>query len=188
MRIVAGTHKNRTIVTPKGLETRPTSERLREALFNICQTYIADARFLDLFAGSGAMGMEALSRGASQATFIDDSKESIKCIKMNVEKLQMQDHARILIGDVFLMMEKLVKLGNQFDIIYADPPYSKGEPNSYSQRVLDFIENSPLLAPSGVLFLEESSAFPPQGEGLSTLVLKSSRQLGRSVLQQYQKQ
>lgn len=185
MRIVAGTHRNRTIVSPKGLKTRPTSERLRETLFNICQSYIVEARFLDLFAGSGAMGLEALSRGAANAVFVDKSKDSIRCIQQNLENLQLQDRARILCGDVFLMLQKLNREEEHFDIIYVDPPYTTASGPSISSEVLKMIDQSSVLVPSGILFFEESRAYPPNPKDLSRLTLVSSREIGNSILQQY---
>src|SRR5436305_1632219 len=101
MRIIAGTFKNRRLIAPKGDATRPTTEQLRESLFNICQHYLEGAHFLDLFAGSGAMGLEALSRGASYATFVDNNKESVGYIHANVEALKVGGHSKVICGDVF---------------------------------------------------------------------------------------
>src|SRR5262249_40855980 len=111
MRIISGIYKNRILASPKGLTTRPTSEKLRGALFNICQSYVEGAVFLDLFAGSGAMGIEALSRGAASSTFIDDDRESIRCIKANLESFHIQAQAHVLKGDVFESVDKLIKQG-----------------------------------------------------------------------------
>ena len=127
MHIIGGIYRNRTLIAPKGQEVRPTSSRLREALFNICQSYIQDALFLDLFAGSGAMGFEAISRGAKKATLIDLSKDSIRCIEANAASLNVEEQVQILQGDVFKWIERLQKQGVQFDIIYADPPYQIGK-------------------------------------------------------------
>lgn len=192
MHIISGIHKNKQIIAPKGDATRPTSNKLRETLFNICQGYIEEAEFLDLFAGSGAMGLEALSRGANKATFIDNSKDSIRCIKANLEKLKMEDCSRVLYGDVFQQIKKLAELGYQYDIIYADPPYDttskeEGKEIANSARVLKMVDESVVLKPLGVLFIEDSRDSKPATEGLRTLIFKSSRQMGRSVLQQYQK-
>src|ERR1700722_2602828 len=145
MQIYSGLHKGRVIQSPKGLKTRPTSGRLREALFNICQGEVEGTRFLDLFAGSGAMGMEALSRGAQSSTFVDNSKESIRCIQANIHMVKAEKHAEIIYGDVFDILGKLAKRGRSFELIYADPPYdqmSKGEEGlSYSGKVLMLIDH-----------------------------------------------
>lgn len=190
MRIIAGLYKNRPIAAPKGLETRPTSGRLRESLFNICQADIAGARFLDLFAGSGAMGFEALSRGGEQAVFIDSSRECQRCIVNNGEKLGVTKQIQVICGDVFDQLPKLAKRGVVFDIIYVDPPYiDKGEAErALSARVLDFIdENSSLLSLGGHLFLEDAHGAL---EGVAEksyrhLIFKSTRRMGRSELHHF---
>lgn len=190
MHIFAGLHKGRKIQTPKGLKTRPTSGRLRESLFNICQGY-DQPRFLDLFAGSGAMGLEALSRGAQWVTFIDNSRESIRCIKANVHSMGLENASEVLYGDVFELIIKLYEKGKVFDIIYADPPYEQmskenGENLSLSTRILMMIDGMKgLLAPGGSLFLEDASNALPLINELDTLILKNKRQMGRSALQQY---
>jgi 16S rRNA (guanine966-N2)-methyltransferase len=191
MRIISGLYKNRTIDSPKGLLTRPTSERLRGALFNICQTFIEGAEFLDLFAGSGAMGLEALSRGAQRATFLDSNREALRSIKKNVEQFHCADKAVILNGDVFIWLEKLNKQNFQYDIIYADPPYDmkiewQGNPMSFSDCVMKIVDESHLLKKGGVLFVEDSASSHSPTHELKTLQLKDSRRIGHSVLHQYQ--
>lgn len=188
MRIVAGSHKNCKILSPKGMQTRPTSERLRETLFNICQNYIEGAHFLDLFAGSGAMGLEALSRGAAAVTFIDSHSESTKIIRQNLQAMNFQQSARVIEGDVFVQLKRLHTHEKPFDIIYADPPYStykEGEP--YSLRVLKALDRCNILAPGGYLFVEEASTEKIlEEENFENLCLKSIRKAGRSQLLQYQ--
>jgi 16S rRNA (guanine966-N2)-methyltransferase len=194
MQIYSGLHKGRILQTPKGLKTRPTSGRLREALFNICQGEVEGTHFLDLFAGSGAMGIEALSRGALSATFVDNSKESIRCIQANMRMINAEKHSEILYGDVFDLLSKLAKRGSSFELIYADPPYdqiAKGEEAlSYSGKVLLLIDKliddgHSILVTGGSLFLEDAAeALPPKQE-LKHLTLNSSRRMGRSALQHY---
>lgn len=190
LHIFAGTHKHHKIVSPEGPQTRPTSGRLRETVFNICQMYVQGADFLDLFAGSGAMGLEALSREAAKATFIDGHKECIKCIQKNVQRMKFERCAQVWHGDVFVMIEKLIKQERQFDIIFADPPYetwttNSGDKTTYSQHLLTIIDQSSILKPDGVLFIEESRAAPPNPEGLQNLILHRSRDMGRTTLQEY---
>lgn len=190
MHIIAGKYKNKILKAPKGDLTRPTSGNLRETLFNICQAYVEDALFLDLFAGSGAMGLEALSRGASSATFIDNSREAIRCITHNVEHLHAGQHTQIIYGNVFHQIEKLASLRRSYNIIYADPPYDsktkwKGEELSFSGCVVKMIDQMGLLSPGGILFIEDSARSLPCSEGLENLVLKNSRRMGRAALQQY---
>lgn len=183
MRIIAGSHKNKQIVTPKGLATRPTSGKLRGSLFNICQGYIKEARFLDLFAGSGAIGLEALSRGALSATFIDNSKEAIHCIKKNLAQMNFENSSTVLFGDVFSILEKLGKLEKRFDIIYADPPYREG----FGLRVLKAVDNGELLMPSGDLFIEEEDLKSIHNDELKTLKHVSTRPMGRAMLHHYRR-
>ncbi len=181
MRIVAGEFKNRTIKVPKGLNVRPTTSRLREAVFNICQTYIEDCRFLDLYAGSGAMGFEALSRGAGHVTFVDNSKESYQCILDNIKTLDVKTRARALYGDVLKLSQEFNRLGERFDIIYIDPPYHLENGN-----ILELINNSTLLNDNGVLFLESSSD-KIDSHQLSNLSLKKERRFSKTLLQEFRK-
>lgn len=186
MHIIGGTYKNRQIVTPKGLQTRPTSARLRGSLFNICQQEVEGSDFLDLFAGSGAMGLEALSRGARFSTFVDASRESLACIQRNLKDLAVQAKAQALQGDVFFWIEKLAKQGRQFDLIYADPPYEAMLNSTlYSVQVLLAIDQGSLLKRGGMLFIEEGRDISPETYALKTLHLKSSRRMGRSNLLQF---
>ncbi len=161
--ISGGLYKSRKLVAPKGDATRPTSSRLRQAVFNIIRNEVEESSFLDLFAGSGAMGLEALSLGACRSVFIDNSKESIRCIQTNVETLKVENRAQIIYGDVFVELTKLIKRGASFDIIFADPPYAlMGKDGncikpSLSLAVLDLVlANQNILAKGGSLLLEDS--------------------------------
>lgn len=192
MQIIGGIHRSRRLIAPKGLQTRPTSSQLREALFNICQSYIQDARFLDLFAGSGAMGIEALSRGARHVTFVDNHREAIQCIRTNLENLELTKQATVLSGNVFTLIERLQKQGQQFEVIYADPPYETtgifaGEEQNYSEQLLRLIDNSTLLTEKGMLFIEEANDISMTPFPLQTLQHVNTRRMGRSTLQQYRK-
>lgn len=192
MHIIAGLLKNKTVHTPKGQETRPTSGRLRESLFNICQHYIAEAAFLDLFAGSGAIGLEAISRGARSAIFVDSSRESIRCILQNIRDFRIENQTKAICGDVFSVIKKLAREKASFDIIYADPPYDAQWKTTdgtipYSRLILAIVDEEPLLRPSGSLFIEDSTDFDPLAAPLKTLIHKSSRKMGRSTLHHYQK-
>lgn len=195
MHIFSGIHKNRSLESPKGLCTRPTSGRLREALFNICQHHIEGCHFLDLFAGSGAMGLEALSRGAKHATLIDNNRESIRCIQANVRTLKEEAHADIIYGDVFDMLPKLSKQGRQYDIIYVDPPYENMSQTAegalfHSARILkildDYLQNNiHLLSSEGIVFIEESGHVSLENIHLSSLNLKNTRRVGYASLHFY---
>ncbi|CAF24583.1 unnamed protein product [Candidatus Protochlamydia amoebophila UWE25] len=188
MYIITGLYRHKRLVTPKDDLTRPTASRLREALFNICQNFIEEAAFLDLFAGSGAIGFEALSRGAKSATFIDSSKEALKCQQKNASLLGVEQQCQLLYGEVFTLLEYLKKQQKRFNIIFADPPYAKqvyaNEP-SYSEKIIRCIDTSDLLAEKGTLFIEEDSRFSPQLNDLKKLQLINSRKIGHSSLQRY---
>ena len=182
LQIIGGTLKRKKLKSPTGLTTRPTSSRLREALFNICQSEIEGARFLDLFAGSGSMGIEALSRGAKMALFVDHDRASIQCIRSNLKDLGLIESSRVVMGDVIAMLPKL----GSFDLIYVDPPYiEKNEDVLYSAEVLKHIDKSQLLSPNGMLFIEDSKMWDPDLANLENLELVSSRKIGRSMLHQF---
>ena len=186
MYIISGQYRNRKLMTPKGIKTRPTASHLREALFNICQAYIENAHFLDLFAGSGAIGLEALSRGAKSTTFIENQRDAIHCIKQNIDLLHVQEQCTLLPGDVFRMLNKLQQQKQQFDIIFADPPYrSLSQSHSTSESIIRWIDENALLAPNGILFIEEAFEHQPQIHDLKTLKFKNSRRVSSAALQQY---
>ncbi|KAF3362635.1 putative rRNA methyltransferase YlbH [Chlamydiales bacterium STE3] len=183
MQIISGKCRGRKIQAPKGAATRPTSSRLREALFNIVQHYIEEATFLDLYAGSGAMGLEALSRGADQVTFIDNSREAISCIQANAKALQLESRTNILKGDIFRLLDQLAPRA-PFDIVFADAPYTQEK--APSLFLLQFFDKTPLLKTDGMLFIEDVLPKHPI-EKLQTIRLISERHAGPSFLHQYQK-
>jgi 16S rRNA (guanine(966)-N(2))-methyltransferase RsmD len=125
VRVIAGTYGGRTLKAPPGDATRPTSDRVREALFSILGVRIADARVLDLFAGSGALGIEALSRGALSATFVDDAPSAIKAIKANLAGLRIT--ASVQRADALRFLAHASRSGAQYDLIFLDPPYRQAE-------------------------------------------------------------
>lgn len=181
MHIIGGIHRKRKLKSPKTEATRPTSSLLRETLFNICQWEIGDASFLDLFAGAGAVGLEALSRGAKKATFVDHDRQSAKIIEENIQLLEETERAELLCQDVFQALSLFEKRGARFDIIFADPPYGKG----LSDELLMFIERRSLLNQGGSLFLEDELPKNHQEPVLSKLTLKSQRKVGRASLRHY---
>ena len=121
MRVIAGTYKGRRLQTPGGLETRPTSDRVREALFSILGDRVQDARVLDLFAGSGALGIEALSRGAAQATFVDNAAPRRAGIGANLEALGAD--AEVVRAEVRRFLGGASRSARQYDLVFLDPPY-----------------------------------------------------------------
>ena len=178
LRIIAGTYKSRILKTPKIASTRPTQGMLREAIFNICQNEVADARFLDLFAGSGAMGLEALSRGASHCTFVEQNRQALTCIKQNIATLGVAPQTKIIPTDVARALELLAR--QQFDLIYIDPPYD---------TIFDLAPVAPLLSANGILFLEERHNPKKKHEPaeLPGLRLRDARRFGIAILSTYLK-
>lgn len=170
--IIGGKHKRRKLAAPKSQSVRPTASQLRETVFNICQHQIEGARFLDLFAGSGAMGLEALSRGAAHATFVDMGRPALQTLKQNIATLQEEAHTTVMAGDVLTL---LPRLEGPFELIYVDPPYGKG----LSAEVLKQLDTLDLLAEGGRLFFEDTPfEIPP----LTHLTLKDERKVGRATL------
>lgn len=176
MRITGGRFKNQTLKSPKGDQTRPTSERLRETIFNIVQSFIEGKTFLDLYAGSGAVGFEAISRGASFATFIEKDRNALHTLQENVKKLKLEGCTKVLSGDVLTLLKRLK--GHFFDFIFIDPPYEKG----FQEKTLDLIDECGLLAKEGLIFVEESVknelAFPKY----SSFQLRKKRKVGNTFL------
>jgi 16S rRNA (guanine966-N2)-methyltransferase len=173
LRLIAGKFKGRVLKTPKTSKTRPTQGMLREAVFNICQNEIENACFLDLFAGSGAMAFEALSRGASHVTLVEKDAAAIACIKENAALLHVA--VQLLPFPMQRAVQVLVKEGAKFDLIYVDPPYD-------TELELDFL--APLLASGGRVFVEERRD-PKRETPLcksSLLHLKETRKFGIALL------
>jgi 16S rRNA (guanine966-N2)-methyltransferase len=125
MRVISGTYGGRTLKAPAGANTRPTSDRVREALFSILGARTHDARVLDLFAGSGALGLEALSRGARGVTFVDDAAPAIKAIQGNLQALCA--HAEVRKQDALRFLSHASQRAAQYDLIFLDPPYRQAE-------------------------------------------------------------
>lgn len=123
MRIIAGEMRGRTLYAPAGMDTRPTQDKVRESIFNILRFDVPDARVLDLFAGSGALALEAVSRGAQSAVAVDFSRAAIDCIRRNVQAARAEDRVRILPMDYRRAIDQLASRGERFDLVFLDPPY-----------------------------------------------------------------
>ena len=149
MRIITGSARGCRLKAPTGEETRPTSDRAREALFSMLGSRVPDAEVLDLFAGTGALALEALSRGARHAVLIDRATYAV--LAENACRTKLAAHAEIRRGDVFGQMAALVRARRTFDLIFADPPYAAGD----GARVLGAVE--PLLGTDGLFVLEQSA-------------------------------
>jgi len=123
MRIIAGKWRGRRLVTPPGLDLRPTQDRVREALFSRLGDWVDGAEVVDLYAGSGAFGLEALSRGASHVTFVESSRAALKILKQNISNLEATDCTSVIAGDVFEYLDRSCDDGNLVSLLFADPPY-----------------------------------------------------------------
>ena len=167
MRVVGGRYKGRVIKSmPKREDTkllRPTTERVKESVFSILNNYLEGTKFLDLFAGTGAVGIEALSRGVSKVVFVESDKRFCKLIRENLRRLGIpEERYEVICLDYIDALKKLARRGEVFDFIYADPPYEKG----YYTRVVNMIRRLGLLDRDGLLILEEpkKSPFIPEDE------------------------
>lgn len=153
LRVISGTARSIKLITPEGTQTRPTTDRIKETLFSMINFDIPGAVFLDLFSGSGAMGIEALSRGAKKAVFIDNHREALACIQQNLSKTQLLDKGTIIQGDVLQKLQSLAGEGGKFDIIFMDPPYKSDLIN----QTLSAIKENNLLNDQGFVIVEHSS-------------------------------
>ncbi|MBO4651867.1 MAG: 16S rRNA (guanine(966)-N(2))-methyltransferase RsmD [Lachnospiraceae bacterium] len=126
MRVIAGSARRLLLKTPAGMNTRPTTDRIKETLFNMLQPQLQGKEFLDLFAGSGGIGIEALSRGARHACFADSSREAITCIKDNLAHTKFTDRATVYAMDAGAALARMSAEKRKFDIVFLDPPYGKG--------------------------------------------------------------
>jgi len=164
MRVIAGTYKSRILKSLKGLALRPTSDRLRETLFNVLAPHISGSRFVDLFAGTGAIGIEALSRGAAEAVFLENHAPAVTLIKKNLESLGITKSATVLAADALRGLAKLAaRKSPGYNIIFLDPPYAAAA--DYS-RVLEFLGTADLLAPGGLVAAEHRRSFDlPEAAG-----------------------
>ncbi|MGF6905539.1 16S rRNA (guanine(966)-N(2))-methyltransferase RsmD [Fusobacterium sp. PH5-44] len=150
MRIIAGESKNRVIKTKKGNSTRPTLSNVREALFSMIAPEVSDARFLDLFSGSGIIALEALSRGAQKAIMIEKDNEAIKIIIENINSLGYENKSRAYKNDVLSALNILGRKEEKFDIIFMDPPYDM----KICTKILESIEKNQLLDNDGIIICE----------------------------------
>lgn len=149
MRVIAGSARSLKLMTPEGQDTRPTTDRIKETLFNILQFELYDAAFLDLFAGSGAIGIEALSRGAKEACFVDSGSEAESCIKENLKHTKLEDKATVYKQDVFVALTRM-EYQKKFDFVFMDPPYHK----ELEQRVLEYLTTSSIIDDQSTIIFE----------------------------------
>jgi 16S rRNA (guanine(966)-N(2))-methyltransferase RsmD len=171
MRVIAGKYRSRTLRSLRGQAMRPTSDRLRETLFDVLGPAVAGAVFVDLYAGTGAVGIEALSRGARTVVFAENHRPAVELIRANLRALGIESGAEVLAADALRGLRRLASRGLVADFIFADPPYA--DLRAYGE-VLDWLGGNDLLAADGVLILEHAARHSlPNGCGR----LKKSRTL-----------
>ncbi len=157
MRVIAGKARRLPLAAPSGKDTRPTTDRIKETLFNIIQDEVPGCSFLDLFSGSGGIGIEALSRGAKEAVFVEFGREALRCIRANLEKTRLKDQALVLSMEVSSAVSRLGRQGRVFDIVYADPPYQKG----WEQKTLMLLAQHSIVKQGALVIVESSLLTPP---------------------------
>ncbi|MGN8885799.1 16S rRNA (guanine(966)-N(2))-methyltransferase RsmD [Blautia sp. HCP28S3_G10] len=149
MRVIAGKARRLPLKTVPGTDTRPTTDRIKETLFNILQPEIADCRFLDLFSGSGGIGIEALSRGADSAVFVEKNPKACKCIRENLSFTKLAEHGKLLNMDILQALRTL-EGEEAFDCIFMDPPYN----HDLEKQVLEYLSKSSLADESTLIIIE----------------------------------
>ena len=167
IRIISGKLKRKKLNTLPGKHTRPTSDRLRESVFNILNQYPAPNIVIDLFAGTGALGFEAMSRGAGFAYFVDNSPNAIDLIKKNARLLALEDHIKTLKWDISKNLNCLNNIRQPADLVFLDPPYDRG----LTCSTLEFLRQSQALAPDALVVVEHSLSEPMALDKLSYQLL-----------------
>ncbi len=180
MRVISGTCRGKKLSAPPGITTRPTSDRVKEALFSILTSRIdfADVRVLDICAGTGSLGIEALSRGAGSCCFIENDKSVKSTLEKNLMATRFQERSVILNMDAVKALQSIADRGQSFDLAFFDPPYDSG----LYQRVLDSLDSSALLTP-GFILVAECSVRSPLLESYGRLRRIDRRVYGETALE-----
>ena len=163
MRVIAGSARRTQLKTLEGMDTRPTTDRIKETLFNMIAPYLYDSIFLDLFAGSGAIGIEALSRGASFAAFNDMSRDAVKVIRANIEKLGFEQKSVVMNVDFAQAIRSLS--ARRFDIVFLDPPYRSG----LMEKALRELSSAGILNDGAMVIAEHDAHIAPVDTGALVL-------------------
>ena len=157
MRVIAGTYRSRQLAAPRGMKTRPTSDRLRETLFNILAPRLEGCRFVDLYAGTGAVGIEAISRGASHVWFAENAEPALASLRQNLTTLKIGRVFTLEDRGVGAMLQRLNKLSEPVDIVFLDPPYEAEEEYAGTLNFFGSVRGREILAPDAVVVAEHSS-------------------------------
>lgn len=177
MRVLAGTLKGQRLTTPAGRTTRPTADQVRIACLDTLMPFLAAGPFLDLFAGAGGVGIEALSRGAPSATFVERDGAALRALRDNVERLGLGARARVERGDAARAVEALAAGGERFAVVFLDPPYdsSRGAP------ALEAVADGRILAAGAVVVMQHGTKAPPPAAP-GVLTLWKARRFGETTL------
>jgi 16S rRNA (guanine(966)-N(2))-methyltransferase RsmD len=181
MRVIAGKYKSRRLEAPPGMQTRPTSDRLRETLFNVVSPRIDDSVWLDIFAGSGAIGIEALSRGARSVYFVESGNAAVRTIRKNLHTLQIEEGFEVIEREADVALRMLDSQAVSCNFVFLDPPYRKM--GDY-EEVLGFLSQSRLLSPASQVIAEHDKHFDP-GDRFGALVRYRTLRQGDAVLSFY---
>lgn len=157
MRVIAGTFRSRQLVAPRGMQTRPTSDRLRETLFNIIAPRLEGSRFVDLYAGTGAVGIEALSRGASHVWFAENSEPALASLRQNLSALRVTRGFTVEDRGAGAMLQRLSKLTPPVDLVFLDPPYEAEDEYSGTLNFFGSVRGRAILSPQALVIAEHSS-------------------------------
>ncbi len=177
MRIGGGEYRNQRLAGPRGAAIRPLRDRVRLALFDTVRELVPGAQFLDLFAGTGAVGLEALSRGAAHAVFVDGSAQAVRLIRENIDRLGCASRAAVVEGDIFTSLRSLVRRGKAFDLVFIGAPYGSGLAARTTEALAEL---RPLLP--GEVVVAETFHKEPIADRYGPLVLEMRRAYGETVL------
>jgi len=183
MRVIGGSARGRRLRAPQGQRTRPTADRVREALFDLLAGYCSGARVLDLFAGTGALGIEALSRGAESALFVERAPEPLSALRQNLEACGFAERAEVRRGDALRIVDSIARGGAGFDLVFLDPPYGRG----LGRTALAALAQSDLLAGGARVIVESGTdeGEPTPADSGGVLALEKTREYGDTTLWLY---
>ncbi|SCY70347.1 16S rRNA (guanine(966)-N(2))-methyltransferase RsmD [Desulfoluna spongiiphila] len=176
MRIIGGERRKKKLLAVPGLATRPTTDRVKETLFNIIQARVRGAFVLDLFSGTGALGLEALSRGADRCLFVDNQKQALETCRKNIAACRFEEKSTVIQWDIARNLGCLARYRTPLDLVFMDPPYSKG----LADLALSHLIQAGALAPEGLVVVEHAAGdapVPPEG-----VILTETRQYGTTAL------
>ncbi|MEZ4528955.1 MAG: 16S rRNA (guanine(966)-N(2))-methyltransferase RsmD [Desulfobacterales bacterium] len=175
MRIIAGEFRGRKLLSVRGMKTRPTSDRIRESIFNILSDAVQDAVVLDLFAGTGAMGIEALSRGGRHALFIEQNRDALAAISQNIRNCSLENRTRTMRWDIVKNLNCLRNMPDPFTLVFMDPPYAQ----NMVEPALQNLMQSGSLAPGAMIAAEHTPAEPVETQGIE---ITDQRKYGKTVV------